>query len=69
MLTRIVSQVAVAKHLGLLALRIADSAILPFNTTHYAYELDVYLDKYVFSSCLLSMSTPADGLLVELHKL
>ncbi|KAJ4474266.1 Zn-dependent exopeptidase [Lentinula aciculospora] len=37
--------VAVAKHLGLVALRLAGSAVLPLNTTHYAYELESYLDK------------------------
>lgn len=36
--------VAVAKHLGLLALRLADSILLPLNTTRYAFELDSYLD-------------------------
>ncbi len=40
-------QVAVSKHLGLVLLRLADSIILPLNTTHYASELDMYLDKYV----------------------
>lgn len=37
--------VAIAKHLGLQALRLADLPILPINTTHYALELDNYLDK------------------------
>ncbi|KAJ3508658.1 hypothetical protein NLJ89_g5631 [Agrocybe chaxingu] len=37
--------VAVARHLGLLALRLIDSIILPLNTTQYALELDDYLDK------------------------
>jgi len=37
--------VAVAKHLGLQTLRLADSIILPINTTHYAYELESYLNK------------------------
>ncbi|KIY69729.1 Zn-dependent exopeptidase [Cylindrobasidium torrendii FP15055 ss-10] len=36
--------VAVAKHLGLMALRITDATILPLNTTQYAYELEEYLD-------------------------
>ena len=39
-----VRHVAVAKHLGLVALRMTDSIILPLNTTHYALELDNYLD-------------------------
>jgi N-acetylated-alpha-linked acidic dipeptidase len=37
--------VAVAKHLGLMALSLTDSIILPLNTTQYAFELDAYLDK------------------------
>ncbi|KAK0468417.1 Zn-dependent exopeptidase [Desarmillaria tabescens] len=36
--------VAVAKHLGLMALRLIDSIIIPLNTTQYALELDQYLD-------------------------
>ena len=42
------AQVAVAKHLGLVGLRIADSIILPLNTTQYAIELGHYLDKYAW---------------------
>ncbi|KIY49445.1 Zn-dependent exopeptidase, partial [Fistulina hepatica ATCC 64428] len=37
--------VAVAKHLGLMTLRIADAIVVPLNTTQYALELDDYLDK------------------------
>ncbi|GLB33889.1 putative vacuolar protein sorting-associated protein 70 [Lyophyllum shimeji] len=37
--------VVVAKHLGLQALRIIDSIIVPLNTTQYAFELDDYLGK------------------------
>ncbi|THH13793.1 hypothetical protein EW146_g6464 [Bondarzewia mesenterica] len=40
-----VKHVAVAKHFGLLTLRLADTIILPINTTHYAFELESYLDK------------------------
>ncbi|KAK0475812.1 Zn-dependent exopeptidase [Armillaria novae-zelandiae] len=36
---------AVAKHLGLQVLRLVDNVVLPFNTTHYSYELGNYLDK------------------------
>ncbi|TFY72164.1 hypothetical protein EVG20_g838 [Dentipellis fragilis] len=36
--------VAVSKNLGLQALRIANAIVLPFNTTHYAFQLDEYLD-------------------------
>ncbi|KAH6915037.1 vacuolar protein sorting-associated protein 70 [Coprinopsis sp. MPI-PUGE-AT-0042] len=37
--------VAVAKHLGLLGLRIIDSIVLPLNTTQYSLELEDYLDR------------------------
>ncbi|KAF9569000.1 Zn-dependent exopeptidase [Agrocybe pediades] len=37
--------VAVAKHLGLQILRLSGSPVLPFNTTHYALELESYLSK------------------------
>lgn len=40
-------QVAAAQHLGLQILRLADSWILPINTTHYSIELQSYLDKSV----------------------
>jgi N-acetylated-alpha-linked acidic dipeptidase len=40
-------QVAVAQHLGLQILRMSDALVLPLNTTHYSYELENYLDRYV----------------------
>ncbi|KAI0307023.1 hypothetical protein B0F90DRAFT_1807731 [Multifurca ochricompacta] len=40
-----VKHVAVAKNLGLQTLRLASALVLPFNTTHYAFELENYLDK------------------------
>ncbi|KAJ6539630.1 hypothetical protein B0H19DRAFT_1179879 [Mycena capillaripes] len=36
--------VAVAKHIGLELLRLSSSLVLPLNTTHYAYELENYLE-------------------------
>jgi N-acetylated-alpha-linked acidic dipeptidase len=39
-----VKHVAVAQHLGLQTLRLADSIVLPLNTTHYAFQLEVYLN-------------------------
>ena len=42
------SQVAVAQHLGLQILRLADSWILPINTTHYSIELQSYLERSAF---------------------
>lgn len=50
-------QVAVAKHLGLQTLRLASSPLLPFNTTHYAFELESYLDRYGYIPCLLHLSS------------
>jgi len=50
------SQVAVARHLGLVGLRLIDSIILPLNTTQYALELDDYLDQLVYISRFLSPS-------------
>lgn len=38
---------AIAKHLGLQTIRLADSIVLPINTTHHAVELGKYLDKCV----------------------
>ncbi|KAF9534773.1 hypothetical protein CPB83DRAFT_842921 [Crepidotus variabilis] len=37
--------VAIAKHLGLLALRLSDALVLPLNTTQYSLELEDYLTK------------------------
>ncbi|OSD04654.1 Zn-dependent exopeptidase [Trametes coccinea BRFM310] len=37
--------VTVAKHLGLVLLRLIDSSILPLNTTHYSLELERYLNR------------------------
>lgn len=37
--------VAIAKLLGLQTLRLLDSIILPLNTTHYAFELEGYLQQ------------------------
>ncbi|KAH7911572.1 hypothetical protein BJ138DRAFT_1006369 [Hygrophoropsis aurantiaca] len=36
--------VAIAKHIGLQVLRLSGDIVLPFNTTHYSYELGRYLD-------------------------
>lgn len=37
-------KIAIAKSLGLLTLRMADSIVLPLNTTQYAQELVGYLN-------------------------
>ena len=44
--------VAMAKYLGLVALRVADSITLPINTTQYTLELESYLSKYVIPNSL-----------------
>lgn len=41
-----VRHVAVAKHLGLVTLRLLQPPLLPLNTTQYASELGTYLEKY-----------------------
>jgi N-acetylated-alpha-linked acidic dipeptidase len=48
--------VAVAKHLGLMTLRLTDAIILPLNTTQYVLELHQYLDQVenIASSTLLN---------------
>ncbi|KAH9965773.1 hypothetical protein BC827DRAFT_1368902 [Russula dissimulans] len=40
-----VKHVAVAKNLGLQTLRLASALVLPFNTTHLAFELESYLNR------------------------
>lgn len=57
-------QVAVAKHLGLMALSLTDSIILPLNTTHYSLELSSYLDKVesIVSQLDLSRTPDLSGL-------
>jgi N-acetylated-alpha-linked acidic dipeptidase len=47
--------VAMAKYLGLVTLRVADSIILPINTTQYTLELESYLSKYVVAGSLFSV--------------
>ncbi|KAF5364284.1 hypothetical protein D9756_000759 [Leucocoprinus leucothites] len=37
--------VAVAKHLGLMGLKLSDSLLIPLNTTQYSLELSDYLDR------------------------
>ncbi|KIO12583.1 hypothetical protein M404DRAFT_124942, partial [Pisolithus tinctorius Marx 270] len=54
--------VAVAKNLGLIMLRLADSIVLPLNTTQYAVELDSYVD-------LVEESAPNRDVLPKLDKL
>ncbi|PFH51392.1 hypothetical protein AMATHDRAFT_3053 [Amanita thiersii Skay4041] len=61
--------VAVAKHLGLLGLRVADSIVLPLNTTHYTLELDDYLDEVVKVAASVSINLDLCALRKSIHKL
>jgi len=56
--------VAVAKHLGLMALSLTDSIILPLNTTQYSLELSSYLDKVenIISQLDLARTPDLNGL-------
>jgi N-acetylated-alpha-linked acidic dipeptidase len=56
-ITLIGAQIAVAKHLGLMTLRLTDAIILPLNTTQYVLELHEYLDQSVISLSSLFLST------------
>ncbi|KAG8908851.1 hypothetical protein FRB99_003091, partial [Tulasnella sp. 403] len=50
--------VAVAKHLGLVTLRMINTPVIPLNTTQYAYELDDYLAKV--RNATVTHSIPVD---------
>ncbi|KAJ3782803.1 Zn-dependent exopeptidase [Lentinula aff. detonsa] len=58
--------IAVAKHLGLMALRLADSLILPLNTSHGASALDDYLTSV---ETRFNTSTNFHGLRKSIHTL
>ncbi|KAI0375832.1 Zn-dependent exopeptidase [Pilatotrama ljubarskyi] len=64
-----VRHVAVAKHLGLVALRLTDSIILPLNTTHYALELDEYLDRVEDIAWSVHASADFSGLRRSIRRL
>lgn len=61
--------VAVAKHLGLQALRLADSIVLPLNTTHYALSLQSYLEDVESIAASASFDVDFSSLRQELHHL
>ncbi|PSR93735.1 hypothetical protein PHLCEN_2v4630 [Hermanssonia centrifuga] len=61
--------VAISKHLGLQALRLADSLVLPLNTTHYSLELEAYLDKVESIASTTSLSVDFSSLRDSLHTL
>ncbi|KAI0722810.1 Zn-dependent exopeptidase [Earliella scabrosa] len=54
--------VAIAKHLGLQTVRLADSIVLPINTTHHAFELEKYLDKVESIASTTSLDVDFSGL-------
>ncbi|KAK0235018.1 hypothetical protein EDD85DRAFT_929054 [Armillaria nabsnona] len=60
---------AVAKHLGLQVLRLADSVVLPLNTTHYSYELENYLDKVEILVSAQSVDIDLSPLRQSIHSL
>lgn len=57
-----VRHVAVAKHLGLVTLRLLQPPLLPLNTTQYALELGTYLEKVKTSASELSVDADFSGL-------
>ncbi|KAI0353023.1 Zn-dependent exopeptidase [Trametes cingulata] len=59
--------VAVAKHLGLVILRLADSTMVPLNTTHYALELEKYLDRVKETASTLGISVDFANLTHEVR--
>ncbi|KAJ3732629.1 hypothetical protein DFJ43DRAFT_1145632 [Lentinula guzmanii] len=64
--------IAVAKHLGLMALRLADSLILPLNTSHGASALDDYLTRFdgrMTVETQFNTSTNFHGLRKSIHTL
>ncbi|KAG9124461.1 hypothetical protein FRC07_011553 [Ceratobasidium sp. 392] len=48
--------IAIAKHLGLVLLRLASEPILPFNTTQYAMDLEMFLNELTEDECIPDLS-------------
>ncbi|KAI0638348.1 Zn-dependent exopeptidase [Trametes polyzona] len=61
--------VAIAKHLGLQTVRLADSIVLPINTTHHAIELGHYLDRVESIASSSSLDVDFTGLRHAIHHL
>jgi N-acetylated-alpha-linked acidic dipeptidase len=62
--------VAIAKHLGLVSLRLASSIILPINTTQYSLELENYLEKVeLLASSTLDVKPNLSGLRRSIRRL
>ncbi|KAH7887556.1 hypothetical protein F5I97DRAFT_1861258 [Phlebopus sp. FC_14] len=47
--------VAIAKHIGLQVLRLCDDIVLPLNTTHYAHQLEAYVERVEALSAATSL--------------
>ncbi|KAG8683917.1 hypothetical protein FRC09_015726 [Ceratobasidium sp. 395] len=60
--------VAVSKHLGLMLLRLADSIIVPLNTTQYALQLGSYLDRVTELSTQMADAPDFTGLRHAINK-
>ncbi|KAF7798379.1 hypothetical protein EIP86_009600 [Pleurotus ostreatoroseus] len=61
--------VAIAQQVGLQALRIADSIIIPVNTTHYTSQLQSYLDDVEAIAATSTLDVKFHSLRHELHHL
>lgn len=61
--------VAISKLLGLQTLRLLDSIVLPINTTHYAFELDNYLEQVKSIAGQTSLDVDFSPLRKSLHSL
>ncbi|KAI0832592.1 Zn-dependent exopeptidase [Trametes gibbosa] len=61
--------VAIAKHLGLQTVRLADSIVLPINTTHHALELQHYLNKVESIASTTALDVDFSGLRGAIHSL
>ncbi|KAH9850749.1 Zn-dependent exopeptidase [Lenzites betulinus] len=61
--------VAIAKHLGLQTIRLADSIVLPINTTHHALELEHYLNKVESIAATSALDVDFAGLRSAIHAL
>jgi len=64
-----VRHTAVAKHLGLVALRLAETPLLPLNTTQYALELYGYLEKVEHAAASFEVTVDFSPLRKSIHKL
>ncbi|GJE84372.1 Zn-dependent exopeptidase [Phanerochaete sordida] len=61
--------VAIANLLGLQTLRLLDSIVLPINTTHYAFELESYLQRVESIADSQALDVDFSSLRTSLHKL